>query len=120
MSIVTTYLEMRSPRQLRPKWCADGRFLIREKIERDWRFYRGLYLVVAQMWALNDKRLWSDEEWKEYGLAPELRTFGGYYGNSLAGYYELRPHAEGGVWVAHFGVLTEVRRRGGGRGLSTK
>jgi murein tripeptide amidase MpaA len=88
MSIVTIYLEMRSPDQLRPKWCADGRFLIREKIEHDWRFNRDLYLAVGQMWSWNDKRVWSDEQWKEYGLAPELRTFGAYYDNSLAGYYE--------------------------------
>jgi hypothetical protein len=99
MSIVTTYLEMRSPRQLRPKWCADGRLLIREKIERDWRFNRDLYLAVGQMWSWNDKRLWSDEEWKEYGLAPELRTFGGYYGNSLAVYYQSLSVAG---WAEHY------------------
>jgi len=85
MSIVTTYLEMHSPDQLRPKRCADGRFHIREKIERDWRFNRDLYLGVGQMWSWNDKRVWSDEQWKEYGLAPELRTFAAYYEHSLAG-----------------------------------
>ena len=78
MSIVTTYLEMHSPDQLRPKRCTDRRFNIQEKIERDWRFNRDLYLAVGQMWSWNDKRVWSDEQWKEYGLAPELRTFAAY------------------------------------------
>jgi len=49
-SIVTTYLEMHSPEQLRPKRCTEGRFHIQEKIERDWRFNRDLYLAVGQMW----------------------------------------------------------------------
>ncbi|HET6888822.1 MAG TPA: GNAT family N-acetyltransferase, partial [Candidatus Udaeobacter sp.] len=119
MPTVTTYLEMRSPRQLRPKRCADERFQIREKIERDWRFNRDLYLAVGQKWSWNDQRLWSEEQWKEYGLAPELRTFGAYYDNSLAGYYELRRDDEGGVEIAYFGLLPEFIGRGLGGALLT-
>ena len=119
MSIVTTYLEMDSPDQLRPKRCADERFQIREKKERDWRFNRDLYLAVGQLWSWNDKRVWSDEQWKEYGLAPELRTFAAYYDNSLAGYYELRRDHEGGVEIAYFGLLPEFTGRGLGGALLT-
>ena len=119
MSIVTTYLEMRSPDHLRAKWCADGRFLIREKIEHDWRFNRDLYFAVGQMWSWNDKRVWNDEQWKDYGLAPELRTFAAYYDSSLAGYYELRRDDEGGVEIAYFGLLPEFIGRGLGGTLLT-
>jgi len=119
MSIVTTYLEMRSPRQLRPKWCADGRLLIREKIERDWRFNRDLYSSVGEMWSWNDKRVWTNEQWKGYGLARELRTFAAYYDKSLAGYYELRRDDEGGVEIAYFGLLREFIGRGLGGALLT-
>jgi GNAT superfamily N-acetyltransferase len=116
MSIITTYLEMHSPDQLRPKRCTDGRFHIQEKIERDWRFNRDLYLGVGQMWSWNDKRVWSDEQWKEYGLAPELRTFAAYYEHSLAGYYELRR----GVEIAYFGLVPEFIGRGLGGPLLTR
>jgi GNAT superfamily N-acetyltransferase len=119
MLIVTTYLEMRSPDQLRPKRCADGRFQIHEKKEHDWRFNRDLYLAVGQLWSWNDKRVWSDEQWKEYGLAPELRTFAAYYDNSLAGYYELRRDDERGVEIAYFGFLPEFIGRGLGGALLT-
>jgi GNAT superfamily N-acetyltransferase len=119
MSIVTTYLEMHSPDQLRPKRCTDGRFHIQEKIERDWRFNRDLYLAVGQMWSWNDRRVWSDEQWKEYGLAPELRTFAAYYEHSLAGYYELRRDDGGGVEIAYFGLLPEFIGRGLGGPLLT-
>jgi GNAT superfamily N-acetyltransferase len=119
MSVITTYLEMRSPDQLRPKRCADGLFRIQEKKERNWRFNRDLYLAVGEMWSWDDKRVWTDEQWKEYGLAPELRTFGAYYDNSLAGYYELRRDDEGGVEIAYFGLLPEFIGRGLGGALLT-
>ena len=99
-SILTTYLEMRSPDQLRPTRCADREFQIREMKERNWQFNRDLYLAVGQMWSWNDKRVWTDDQWKEYGLAPELRTFAASYEHSLAGYYELRRDDEGGVEIA--------------------
>jgi GNAT superfamily N-acetyltransferase len=119
MSIVTTYLEMYSLDQLCPKRCADGRFHVREQKERDWRFNRDLYLAVGEMWSWNDKRVWTDEQWKEYGLAPALRTFGAYYDDSLAGYYELRRDDEDGVEIAYFGLLPEFIGRGFGGALLT-
>lgn len=119
MSIVTTYLEMHSPDQLRPKRCTDGRFHIHEKIQRDWRFNRDLYLAVGQMWAWNDKRVWSDEQWKVYGLAAELQTFAAYYQHSLAGYYELRRDEGGGAEIAYFGLLPDFIGRGLGGPLLT-
>jgi GNAT superfamily N-acetyltransferase len=119
MSIVTTYLEMQSPDQLRPKRCADGRFRIRENKEHDWRFNRDLYFAVGGMWSWNDNRGWTDEQWKKYRSASELRTFGAYYDNSLAGYYELRGDNEGGVEIAYFGLLPEFIGRGLGGPLLT-
>ena len=119
MSIVTTYLEMRSPDLLRAAHGADERFQIREKKEPDWRFNRDLYLAVGEHWSWIDKRAWTEEQWKEYGLAPELRTFGAYHGDSLAGYYELRHDSEGGIEIAYFGLLREFLGRGLGGALLT-
>src|SRR5437667_4596352 len=53
--LVTTYLEIRSPDQLRPK-RADARFQVREKRNRDWRFNRDLYFRVGEQWDWIDKR----------------------------------------------------------------
>jgi GNAT superfamily N-acetyltransferase len=118
-AVVTTYLEMRSPEELRPKRCADARFQIREEIERDWRFNRDLYFAVGEQWDWIDKRPWTDEQWKEYATAPELRTFAAYYGDMLAGYYELRRDTQGGVEIAYFGLLPEFIGRGLGGALLT-
>lgn len=117
MLIVTTYLEMRSPDELRPKRCQDGRFQIREKKQCEWRFNRDLYLAVGELWSWSDKRVWTDEQWKEY--VRELRTFAAYYDKSLAGYYELRRDDEGGVEIAYFGLLPEFIGRGFGGALLT-
>ena len=117
--IVTIYLEMHSPDQLCPKRCEDRRFRIQEKKEHDWRFNRDFYLAVGEMWSWNDKRVWTDKQWKQYGLAPELRTFAAYYDRSVAGYYELRRDNEGGVEIAYFGLLPQFIGRGLGGALLT-
>ena len=116
--LITTYLEMRSENQLRPK-RADSQFHVRENREQNWRFNRDLYLRVGEQWDWIDKRLWTDDQWKQYATAPELRTFAGYYGDALAGYYELRRDGEGGIEIAYFGLLPEWIGRGLGSALLT-
>ena len=116
--LVTTYLEMRSRDQLRPK-RAGARFQVREKRDRDWRFNRDLYFRVGQQWDWIDRRPWTDEQWKEYATAAELRTFAGYYDDTLVGYYELRRDGEGGIEIAYFGLLPEWIGRGLGGALLT-
>lgn len=119
MSVVTTYLEIRFREALRSKRCADPGFRIVEKIERDWRFNRDLYLAVGEPWGWTDKREWTDEQWKEYGHAPGLRTFAAYGGEELAGYYELRLDEESGVEIAYFGLLPGFIGKGFGGALLT-
>jgi GNAT superfamily N-acetyltransferase len=110
---------MRSPGQLRPKRFKDARFQVREETERDWRFNRDLYFAVGERWQWIDKRPWTDEQWHEYVAAPTLRTFAAYYDDILAGFYELRRDAEGGVEIAYFGLLPEFIGRGLGGALLT-
>jgi len=118
MSLITTYLEMRSPEQLQPKRSSNPQFRVMA-MERDWRFNRDCYLAVGDPWAWTDKRGWTDEQWKEYALAPELRTFAAFDEDSLAGYYELRRDEDGGVEIAYFGLLPEFIGRGFGGALLT-
>lgn len=116
--LITTYLEMRSPNQLRPK-RADGRFQVREETERDWQFNRDLYFRVGEQWDWIDKRSWTDEQWTEYANAAELRTFAGYHDDVLAGYYELHRDTAEGVEIEYFGLLPQFIGRGLGGALLT-
>jgi GNAT superfamily N-acetyltransferase len=119
MPLVTTYLEMHSPGNLHPQHCTDPKFLVRQKTEPDWRFNRDLYFAVGANWSWTDKQPWSDQQWKEYACAPELRTFAAYQGESLAGYYELRADEDDAVEIAYFGLLPEFVGRGFGGPLLT-
>ena len=116
--LITTYLEMRSVDQLRPK-RSGPQFQVREKTNPDWRFNRDLYFRVGEQWGWIDKRSWTDDQWNEYATAPGLRTFAGYYDEFLAGYYELRRDGEGGIEIAYFGLLPEWIGRGLGGALLT-
>jgi GNAT superfamily N-acetyltransferase len=109
---------MRSADQIRPK-NADARFQVREETERDWRFNRDLYFRVGEQWDWVDKRPWTNGQWKEYAMTPELQTFAGYYDDVLAGYYELRQDKEGGIEIAYFGLLPGWTGRGLGGVLLT-
>jgi GNAT superfamily N-acetyltransferase len=109
---------MRSPDQLRPK-RADARFQIREQKQPNRVFNRDLYFRVGEQWEWIDRRSWTDDQWREYAMAPELRTFAGYHDDVLAGYYELRRDTDGGVEIAYFGLLPEFIGRGLGGALLT-
>jgi GNAT superfamily N-acetyltransferase len=116
--LITTYLEMRSADELRPK-RVDSQFHVHEKMNRDWQFNRDLYFRVGEQWDWIDKRSWTPDKWKEYATAPELRTFAGYYADALAGYYELRRDSEAGIEIAYFGLVPEWIGRGLGGALLT-
>jgi GNAT superfamily N-acetyltransferase len=113
--VTTTYLEMRSPDELRPKRCEDDRFWIGEATVPQWQFNRFLYLAVGSPWAWNDKRTWSDEQWRTYVESGQLRTFSAYYDGAPAGYYELHRDDENAVEIAYFGLMPAFlgRRLGG-------
>ena len=114
--LITTYLEMRSRDQLRPK-RADARFQVREKTKRDWRFNRDLYFRVGERWdwMTNDHgRMSNGRNTQRF----ELWTFAGYYGDGLA--IITNPSGqENGIEIAYFGMLPEWIGRGLGGALLT-
>ena len=117
--VTTTYLEMRSAAELRPKRADDARFSIRECTVPQWQFNRFLYFTVGGPWAWNDKRPWTDEQWRGYAESDRLRTFAAYYDGSPAGYFELHRADGGDIEIAYFGLLPAFVGRGFGGALLT-
>jgi GNAT superfamily N-acetyltransferase len=117
MEVITTYLEMRSAHDLKPKPSNDPRFSIREATVRQWQFNRFLYLFVGGPWDWHDKRDWIDDQWRAYVESDNLRTFGAYYDGSPAGYYELKIDAAQDVEIAYFGLTPAFYGRGFGAAL---
>jgi GNAT superfamily N-acetyltransferase len=117
--VTTTYLEMRSPAELKPRTCADPRFAVREATVRQWPFNRFLYAFVGAAWAWTDKLGWTDAEWEAYVGSEQLRTFVGYYDGSVAGYYELHRAPDGDVEIVYFGLAPPFIGQGLGAALLT-
>lgn len=119
MAVTTWYLEMQSRDAMRPKRVDDPRLRILEATTPQWEFNRFLYHAVGRDWSWNDKRTWSDEQWKTYVGSPQLRTFVAYVGGSPAGYFELQHHEDGGIEIVYFGLLPSFIGRGLGAHLLT-
>ena len=117
--VTITYLEMRSLAELRPKRCGDERFWVGECTVKQWEFNRFLYLTVGAPWAWNDKRSWTDEQWREYAESDRLRTFAAFHDGSPAGYYELYRGENPEIEIAYFGLLPAFYGRGLGGALLT-
>ncbi|HEV7402251.1 MAG TPA: GNAT family N-acetyltransferase [Chthoniobacteraceae bacterium] len=114
-----TYLEMHSPAEIRPKPCGDARFSVRECTVKQWQFNRFLYCTVGESWSWNDKRGWTDEQWREHAESDRLRTFAAYYDGWPAGYYELHEGTGPEVEIGIFGLLPAFHGRGFGGALLT-
>lgn len=119
MPSTTTYLEMRSPADLRPKVCGDDRFSVRECSVKQWQVNRFLYDVVGKECGWNDKREWSDSQWCNYVESQSLRTFLACYDGSPAGYFELDEATHREIEIAYFGLLPGFYGRGFGGVLLT-
>ena len=135
--LVTTYLEMRAPVASRGQRSQISlqKFQVRELKKPNWVFNRDMYFRVGEKWKWIDKRPWTDEQWKEYANNPNVRTFGGYYEDEVAGYFELLRSASSTprsqrseitgqirteeVEIAYFGLLPEFIGRGLGGALLT-
>ena len=103
MSVTTTYLEMTSAQDIKPKVCTDQRFHVCKSTIPLWQFNRFLYSYVGGPWQWVDKLPWTAEQWRSYVERKELHTFVGYYSGSPAGYFELEEQ-DGDVEIAYFGL----------------
>ena len=117
--LTITYLEMRSPAELRAKLATDPRFRVAEATTKQWEFNRFLYLLVGRNWSWNEKRNWTEAQWKAYAESDSLRTFAGFVEGAVAGYYELRPDQSGGMEITILGLAPTFIGRGLGGALLT-
>ena len=116
--VTITYLEMKSPEQLRAKRSDDPRFRVLEATPKQWQLNRFLYALVGSDWAWHEKLPWSESQWKHYAEADDLRTFVAYFDGSPAGYFELRS-GDGDVEIRAFGLAPKFIGRGFGGPLLT-
>jgi GNAT superfamily N-acetyltransferase len=119
VEVVRTYLEMRSPGDLRPaREPADAPRL--ERIEEcPASFFRYLYAEVGRAYHWTDRLSWTDERVRAHLSDPGVSLWLLSSRAAPAGYFELRRHQDRSVEVAYFGLLPEFLGRGWGGYLLT-
>lgn len=109
-----TYLEQTSPSDHTPKTTNDPLFTVKELGVPLPSFNKYFYTEVGRDWHWTDKLAWTADDWARY--AATIKTVVGYYNETPAGYFELRPEADA-VELAYFGLLPEFVGKGLGGAL---
>ena len=115
-----TYLEMRTPADLRPAAETGAGMTFRLEAPCDPHLYRRLYRDVGAAYHWTDRAAWTDEEIGGHVGQPEIDVWTVHVGGTLAGWFELRrvPEDES-VELAYFGLLPAFVGRGLGGHLLT-
>lgn len=121
ISVVRTYLELRSPDQLRPSDATDPSvaFVHRPSIAVD--AYRRLYRAVGYRWYWRDRNAWSDEQLAAHLARAEVAVWECVAGGESAGFFELeRRGDDDSVEIAYFGLDERFIGRGLGKAMLTR
>jgi GNAT superfamily N-acetyltransferase len=117
--VVTYYLEMTSPDELRPARAEGVPLDVRQAQVPCPELNRFLYTAVGGDWYWIDRLSWTHDKWLAYLDRPELETWVGHVEGTPAGYFELEARPDTGVEIAYFGLLPRFVGLGlGGRLLT--
>ncbi len=120
VEVVRTYLELRSPEQLRAAPVPDSsiQFVRRDRIATD--HYRRLYQAVGDRWHWHDRNAWSDDQLAAHLSSANISVWECVADDRTAGFFELAAHDDGSVEIAYFGLLEEFMGRGIGKAMLTR
>ena len=120
VEVVRTYLELRSPEQLRPADATDPSVAFVHRSAMSVADYRRLYRAVGYRWYWRDRNAWSDERLAAHLARPEISVWECLVDGESAGYFELERRDDGSVEIAYFGLTEEFIGRGAGRAMLTR
>jgi GNAT superfamily N-acetyltransferase len=120
VQVTRTYLEMRSPGDLRPA----ARPVDAPRLERieacPGSFFRYLYAEVGRAYHWTDRLSWTDDQVRAHLGNPAVSLWLLSSGAAPAGYFELRVHDDRSIEIAYFGLLPEFVGRGWGGHLLSR
>jgi GNAT superfamily N-acetyltransferase len=117
LAVIRTYLELRSPDELRGERLADPRVRVERVEDCPPSFYRYLYGEVGRRYQWVDRLGWSDDDIRAYLEQPELELWLLSRAGAPAGFFELRRHQDASVEIVYFGLLQDYLGLGLGRHL---
>jgi ribosomal protein S18 acetylase RimI-like enzyme len=112
-----TYLEMRSPHDLRAAAAPFEGVRIERATARAPSFWRYLYTEVGRAHHWIDRLPWTDDDIVRYLSDPAIQLWVMTSGGTPAGYFELRTVDDDSVEIAYFGLLPDFIGRGLGKYL---
>ena len=118
--VTRTYLELATPGDLRPASAPVPTPKVERVRDCPPSFYRYLYSEVGRAFHWTDRLRWSDETIRTHLATPGLSLWLLTWEAAPAGYFELKPHDDGSVEIAYFGLLPEFFGRGWGKYLLTE
>jgi GNAT superfamily N-acetyltransferase len=120
VEVLRTYLELRSPDQLRRVDLTDpaARFVRHDAITV--AGYRQLYRDVGGPWHWVDRNAWSDERLAQHLARAEIVFYECRVDGDAAGFFELERHSDGSVEIAYFGLMQSATGRGLGKAMLTR
>lgn len=119
MEVTRTYLEMRSPADLRPARLDDPLIRIAPQPNCSIELFRWLYAEVGRNYHWVDRLSWTDEQIRSHLSQTENSVWLMTYDDEMAGYFELGRCADGATEIAYFGLLPRFIGRGLGKHLLT-
>jgi ribosomal protein S18 acetylase RimI-like enzyme len=117
LQVTRTYLELSAPDDLRPVMPPNPAPRIERLGQCPASFYRYLYAEVGRGFRWTDRLAWSDETIRAHLTTPGLSLWLLSWEGAPGGYFELKPHPDGSVEIAYFGLLPEYIGRGWGKYL---
>lgn len=117
--VTITYLEMRSPAELRAKPAPRPDLAIARVLFPMPELNRFFYTAVGKDWRWYERLVWTDAGWLKYVDRPELQTWIISEEGIPAGYIELEKQPGDDVEIVYFGLLPQFVERGiGGWAIS--
>jgi GNAT superfamily N-acetyltransferase len=120
VDVVRTYLELRSPEQLRRAELDDPRvrFVRRDRISV--QHYRRLYGDVGARWHWLDRNAWSDDRLAAHLARPEISVWECVTDEQSTGFFELERLDDSSVEISYFGLSAAFIGRGIGKAMLTR
>jgi len=122
VEVVRTYLELRSPEQLRADRpdATDSSVAFVHRPAIDVGNYRRLYRAVGYRWYWRDRNAWSDDRLAAHLARAEISVWECLVDSESAGYFELERRDDGSVEIAYFGLIEGFTGRGVGKAMLTR
>ncbi len=120
VEVTRTYLELRSPAQLRPAPASDPAVVFVRRDGLTVNDYRRLYRVVGERWYWKDRTAWSDDRLAAHLASSAVTIWECLVSDESAGFFELQRCDDGSVEIAYFGLVDRFIGRGLGKAMLTR